>query len=60
MLSLVLVCQILALVCFFIGWMSWIIPTPPRRAWAWMRMWVGVGLAPVLTAPPRAVERARQ
>jgi hypothetical protein len=36
--GLALILQVCALVCFFIGWMSWQIPAAPRRALTW---WVG-------------------
>lgn len=35
MTNLVLLCQVIALACFFIGWLSWTVPGPPRRAWNW-------------------------
>lgn len=34
--AIVLICQIIALACFFISWMAWTIPAPPRRAWYWL------------------------
>ena len=33
--NLVLILQVIALVCFFIGWMAWQVPGPPRRAFNW-------------------------
>jgi len=34
--DLTLVLQIIAAVCFFIGWVNWQLPSSPRPAWNWM------------------------
>jgi hypothetical protein len=33
--NLTLILQVISLACFFISWMGWTIPAPPRRAWYW-------------------------
>lgn len=32
---LTLVCQVIALACFFIGWMAWAVPAAPRHSLNW-------------------------